>query len=75
MEYIQLTPEHSPLVELATRLGYAVYCDHSEHSLQATQPHYHIDNGLGRYCDGDDLVDILTFMIKRDLLSITSPVT
>ena len=75
MEYIQLTSEHSPLVELATRLGYVVYCGHSEHSLQGRHPHYHIDNGLGRYSDGDDLVDVLTFMIKRDLLSITSPVT
>ncbi len=80
-EYTQLPPEHSPLIELATRLGYVVYSytttppNNSKTCLGSPLPHYRIDDGLGRSSDSNDLVDALAFMIKRDMLSITSPIS
>lgn len=70
--YVQLTPEYSSLVELATRLGYSVYLCHSEQQERPTR--YRIDDRLGRHCESKDLIDGLAFMIKRDMLAVTTPV-
>lgn len=72
LEDIRLTSEYSPLVELATRLGYRVHLCQSRRRENAT--YYRIDDGLGRDHESGDLVDALAFMIKRDLLSVTTPV-
>jgi hypothetical protein len=74
LDYIHLDSEHSPLVELAIRLGYKVSFCRNEQSLERVSSHYRIDNGLGRYSEGENLVDALAFMIKRDMLSVTTPI-
>jgi hypothetical protein len=74
LDYIQLGPEYSPLVELAIRLGYTVSLCRNEQGLEGDS-HYRINNGLGRYNEGGNLVDSLAFMIKRDMLAVTTPTT
>ena len=72
-DYIHLDPEYSPLVELAIRLGYTVSRCNGQGGEGASSQ-YRVDNGLGRYSEGENLVDALAFMIKRDMLSVTTPI-
>jgi hypothetical protein len=69
---VRLTSEYSPLVELATRLGYRVYLCQNRQRKSAT--YYRIDDRMGRYSESKDLVDALAFMIKRDMLAVTTPI-
>jgi hypothetical protein len=69
---IRLMSEYSPLVELAMRLGYRVYlCPGRQ---RGSEEYYRIDDRLGRYSESRDLVDALAFMIKRDMLAVSTPI-
>ncbi|HTK07036.1 MAG TPA: hypothetical protein VL485_07705 [Ktedonobacteraceae bacterium] len=71
MTAVRLAPEYSPLVELATRLGYSVYIYPA--GERGRMARYRVDNRLGRYNESDNLMDALAFMIKREMLAVTTP--
>lgn len=73
-EFRDMKPEEHPLVELAVRLGYTVTLVKQEVAPGEIMTLYRVDNGMGRSNEGDRLVDALAFTIKRDVMSVTTPV-
>ncbi len=65
--YLQMTPSDNPLIELAELLDYQVYISLYDLSDQAASPRYHIVNRQGSAVDGDNLIEALAELTKKDI--------